>query len=301
MPNYVTHEVMGELIDIPNSRVDLDKKLLSAFSVGHDLMFSVNGAISETHNTKTRDFFYTLINYIIDNKLYDDASVMAFLYGSIMHYQLDKTVHPYIYYMTNGVPKSRIVNFHMASEEFLGNFILKNKISLSRKDISSNLNSISKIDNDSMVSAVVDDVYSKVYGFHNSMSSVKKTVIYLKALEIFKELIKEDKKLAYYNFIGFEHYLNVSDMCIDTLTNVKKDIWFDPISKKKRSESFLELFDESLYSSQDVIEKVNDVIYGNKDISCLDSIFVDDSYDTGLPCDIGKPFVKSRYKDFCNK
>lgn len=300
MPNYVAHEAMGELIDIPNARVELDRKLLSAFSVGHDLMFSESGAISETHNTKTKEFFYTLINYIIENKLYDDSSVMAFLYGHIMHYQLDKNVHPFIYYMTNGVPKNRIVNFHMASEEFLGSFILKNKISLSRKSVSSNLDMISKLNN-SNVNSLVNDVYGKVYGFQDSFGSIKKTVTYLKALEIFKQLIKDDEKLFYYNFIGFEHYLKVAQMDIDTLTNVRKDVWCDPISRKRKNSSFLELFDESISKSQEVIDKVNEVIYGGKDITYLDNIFSDDSYDTGLSCSIGKPFVKSRYKDFCKK
>lgn len=297
MPNYITHVVMGNLIDIPDSRVDLDRKKLSTFSVGHDLMMAERGALDVTHNTKTKHFFFTLIDYIKENKLYDDPDVMAFLYGHIMHYELDKIAHPYIYYMTNGISQSRIVNFHMASEEYLGSFVMKNRVSLSRKDIASNFNSIYAVKENSNVGRVINDVYDDVYGYFDSLSTIKQTATYIKALEVLKTLLKEENSSFYYSLIGFYHYLEKADMDVETLTNERKEIWCDPISKRRKDSSFLELFDESIAISQDVIKCVNSVIYGGKDISCLESVFSDDSYDTGISCEIGKPFAKSRYCD----
>jgi len=301
MPNYVAHEVMGDLIEIPSSRVNLDKELLSAFSVGHDLMCSEFGAINVTHNSKTREFFLTLIKYIKENKLYDNSDVMAFLYGHIMHYELDKLAHPYIYYMTNGVPKSGIVNFHMASEEYLGNFILNNKVSLSRKKISSNLSKISEISWSSSVGFMINDVYDDVYGYYNALSIMKRSALYLKSLEFFKKLLREEKSDFYYSFIGLEKYFKTSSMNKEIITNSDKCHWWNPISRREKDSSFLEMFDEAMAISSDVIEKVNEVIYGDKNLSYLDNVFTDDSYDTGFSCSIGKPFVKSRYNDLRRK
>lgn len=301
MPNYVAHEIMGELIDIPSSRVKLDRNLLSAFSVGHDLLCSKHGAIGVTHNSKTRDFFFTLIKYIKENKLYNYPDVMAFLYGHIMHYELDKLAHPYIYYMTNGVPKSGIINFHMASEEYLGTFLLKNRVSLSRKEISSNMSEISKIPENSSVGFLINEVYDDVYGYYNALSIMKKSSLYFKSLEVLKKILREEKSDFYYEFIGLEKYFKASLMNKDIIANSENHSWWNPISRKEKNSSFVEIFDEALAVSSDVIEKVNEVIYGNKGLSYLDNVFADESYDTGLYCSIGKPFVKSRYNDLRKK
>lgn len=295
MPNYITHAVMGNTIEIPNPRVDLNKKLLSAFSMGQDLMASRSGALSVTHNSRIRKFFYTLINVIKEEKLYDNPDIMAFLYGHIMHYQLDKTMHPYIYYMTNDVPKKGLIDFHMASEEYLGDFFLKNRCSLNRRTLASSMDNILNIEDSNDLGIIIDNVYYDTFGYSNALEANKQTVIYLKTLEAFKTIMREGKSDAYYKIIGLPNYLKYAGMDQQDLTNSDKNIWRNPISMKKSNKSALELFDLGMRLSQEVIEQVNQVIYENKSISTLDNIFSDESYDTGITCSIGKPFCKSRY------
>ena len=83
-------------------------------------------------------------------------------------------------------------------------------------------------------------------------------------------------------------------MDLSDLTNEEKNTWKNPISMRKSNCSVSELFDIAVALSQETIEKVNQVIYKDKSISTLDTVFQDQSYDTGLICNIGKPFCKSR-------
>lgn len=295
MPNYITHAVMGNTMEIPNPRLELDRKLLSAFSMGQDLMVSKEGALSETHNSRTRKFFYTLIKMIKDERLYDNPDVLAYLYGHIMHYELDKALHPYVYYMTNNVPKKGIVNFHMALEEYLGDFFVKNKCSLTRRKLSSCANTILDVNPSDQLGKVISKLYHDTYGYTDALDVTKKTVMYIKVLESFKTIMREGKSDAYYKFIGLPKYLHYANMDLSDLTNEDKAIWKNPITMRRSNYSVSELFDLGVELAQDTIEKVNQVIYGNKNISTLDNIFQDESYDTGISCSIGKPFSKSRY------
>lgn len=297
MPNYVTHAVMGNLIDISDSKISLNRNLLGAFSIGHDLLAAESGALNVTHNTNTREFFFTLIKYIKEQKLYDDPNVMAFLYGHIMHYQLDKIAHPYIYYATNEIPKSGIVNFHMASEEYLGEFVLKNNPIISRKELMANIKSVSGINRASKLGFLIDDVYYDVYGYFNSLGTIKRTSLYLKSLENLKSILKIENSPLYYKLIGLEYYLDENDMDYDTLSNIDKEEWRDPISMRRKNDTFLELFDKAMSLSKETINAVNSVIYDGKSISSLELVFPNHSYDTGVSCEIGKPFSKSRYNE----
>ena len=45
--------------------------------------------------------------YIKKNKLYNNADILAYLYGSINHYSCDTTMHPYINYLST-IAKNKI-------------------------------------------------------------------------------------------------------------------------------------------------------------------------------------------------
>lgn len=295
MPNYVTHAVMGDSIEIPRPRVEIDRKRLSAFSMGQDLLVSKEGALSQTHNSKTKMFFYTLIKTIKEEKLYDNPDVLAYLYGHIMHYELDKVMHPYVYYMTNDIPKRGVVNFHMAMEEYLGDFFVKNRCSVKRNQLSSCAQEILEIKPSDDLGILINNLYYDTYGYFNALEITKKTVRSIKLLEAFKTIMREGKSGLYYKIIGLPNYLYLADMDLKELTNSDKLTWRNPITMRKQNSSVLELFDLGLSLAQEKIELINQVIYGNKSIAILDKIFQDESYDTGLICSIGKPFNKSRY------
>ena len=59
------------------------------------------------HRNKSQEYFINMINYIKDNNLSDDIDVMSFLVGSICHFVLDSTIHPYIIYKTGIMDKKK--------------------------------------------------------------------------------------------------------------------------------------------------------------------------------------------------
>lgn len=295
MPNYVAHSVMGEVVDIPNNRLDFDKKELGVYALGQDLMLSDKYFLDIVHNSEVANFFNNLISYIIENKLYDDPSIMSYLYGHIMHRELDRKCHPFINYMTDDVRKHSIVNFHLAFEEYLGDFILKNKLGLSRRDFFKD-SKFASIGESLSLDNLMDKVYSDTYGYSSASDIMRRSLTSIKNLNLLRNLLESCDSTFYYRLIGLEKYLKIANLDVSECANTDKKVWCDPISREKHSESFLELFDEACESSKEIMESVDDVVYGNKPLSSVNSIFDNSSYDTGIPCEIGSLSGYSRYK-----
>lgn len=295
MPNYIAHSVMGEVTPIPNNKISIDKSLLRIFSLGQDLMATEKGAIDITHNSKTSTFFKNLIDYIVKNNLCEDEVVLSYLYGHIMHYELDRKAHPYIYYMTNDVPKRGIINFHSAFEEYLGDFILQNKLKLSRSDFVSGCRNIHFEDNE-VLADLIDDVYLSTYGYYYASNTAEKTFAAVKMLNRLRNGLDRINKDLYFNLIGLNRYLDFSSLNTRDIANLENNSWEDPISRTFHTSSFVDIFDDAVSSSQEKMEMTDKVIYGEKPVSTLDSAFDNSSYDTNLSCNIGKPFSISRYK-----
>ncbi|MBO5138317.1 MAG: zinc dependent phospholipase C family protein [Bacilli bacterium] len=294
MANYITHIAMGEVISIPK-RINIEKKSLELFSLGQDLMSITSKLNYNTHNSLTHTFFKSLIYYIKQNKLYENEEIIAYLYGHIMHYELDKHTHPYIYYITNDVPKFGIVNFHMALEEYLGNIVLDSKLTLSRKQIFDKCKEV-KPNKNKVLEELVNKIYLETYNYKNSFNIFKTTLESFKLLNSFRDVLDKLDQDLYYRLIGLQHYLKEIQLPIENVANMNHDTWYDPITKDKHNSSFIDMFDGSILSSQEIIYEVNKVLYDGSPISTLDSIFDNSSYDTALNCEIGKSFSYSRYK-----
>lgn len=293
MPNYITHAVMGQIVEPPNNEIKLYKPDLRVFSLGQDLLFSCPGALQTTHVLHTRKFFMTLIEKIKNERLQEDSQVMAYLYGHIMHYVLDTKTHPFIYYVTNDVKQKGIVNLHLACEEFLGYFVLKRKLNLQRADISSDFYTKFQISSTSKLRRIIDSLYQEVYRQKNTYQSQLLTTKCIASLGTLTKGMQNNQGEKYLDLLGLRNYLKDNRLELNDLTNSDNQSWYNPITEVKNTSSFLELFDQSVDDSKEIIETVNKVFYKDESLSKLDNIFDDRSYDTGEKCSIGKPFVRS--------
>jgi len=52
------------------------------------------------HNNNVNLYFSYILKYIKEFKMENNPEVLAYLYGSICHYVIDSTVHPYVFYKT---------------------------------------------------------------------------------------------------------------------------------------------------------------------------------------------------------
>ena len=102
MPATYTHhlftkDVYQSLDNNIQSKINLD--LFHVFGKSFDAFFFYKPKIgSYAHQNHANLYFANIIYYIRENHLTHQTDLLSYLYGSICHYVLDSTVHPFIYY-----------------------------------------------------------------------------------------------------------------------------------------------------------------------------------------------------------
>ena len=254
------------------------------------------------HTNKTQDFFVNLINYIKENDYTEDIDVNSFLVGTICHYVLDSTVHPYIYYKTGYFNKNdkstyKYNNVHTFMETFLDNDMIKRRESINPYKFN-----ISKFSFDtSKFSNELNDTIK--YTFKETFDVDNMDKIYYKSLKQMKNSIfifRQDrygiKKFFYkladtftskrvFRFEAISYHYPLNDR--HNFLNENHKLWRNPCDYSLTSEeSFLDLYLRALKLAKVMICASFDYING-KDIE-LEKVFINKSYITGLDCELDK-------------
>lgn len=254
------------------------------------------------HTNKTQEFFVNLINYIKENDYAEDIDVNSFLVGTICHYVLDSTVHPYIYYKTgyfNKKDKStyKYNNVHTFMETFLDNDMIKRRESINPYKFN-----ISKFSFDtSKFSNELKDTIK--YTFKETFDIDNMDKIYYKSLKQMRNSIfifRQDrygiKKFFYkladtftsrrvFRFEAISYHYPLNDR--HNFLNENHKSWRNPCDYSLTSEeSFLDLYLRALKLAKVMICASFDYING-KDIE-LEKVFINKSYITGLDCELDK-------------
>ena len=131
MPAIITHDIFARRVydkvidDYPFLKDS--RHLYQIFSQSHDYLFyyktpnrkktkHINHLGHVGHWYKTQDYLINLILGIQENKLENNSDAMAYLFGSITHYVLDSTCHPFIFYKTGTYYANRPETFKYAGE-----------------------------------------------------------------------------------------------------------------------------------------------------------------------------------------
>ena len=254
------------------------------------------------HTNKTQDFFINLINYIKENDYTEDIDVNSFLVGTICHYVLDSTVHPYIYYKTGYFNKNdkstyKYNNVHTFMENFLDNDMIKRRESINPYKFN-----ISKFSFDtSKFSNELKDTIK--YTFKETFDVDNMDKIYYKSLKQMRNSIfifRQDrygiKKFFYkladtftskrvFRFEAISYHYPLNDR--HNFLNENHKLWRNPCDYSLTSEeSFLDLYLRALKLAKVMICASFEYING-KDIE-LEKVFVNKSYITGLDCELDK-------------
>ena len=254
------------------------------------------------HTNKTQEFFVNLINYIKENDYTEDIDVNSFLVGTICHYVLDSTVHPYIYYKTGYFNKNdkstyKYNNVHTFMENFLDNDMIKRRESINPYKFN-----ISKFSFDtSKFSNELNDTIK--YTFKETFDIDNMDKIYYKSLKQMRSAIlifRQDrygiKKFFYkladtftsrrvFRFEAISYHYPLNDR--HNFLNENHKLWRNPCDYSSTSEeSFLDLYLRALKLAKVMICASFDYING-KDIE-LEKVFVNKSYITGLDCELDK-------------
>ena len=286
MPSYKTHSIHGELI-LPHidQKIKINKDDIKLFCIGPDTMIATDYKMFDyQHANKIKDYFESLLKLVKENKLQDNSEVMAFVYGQIDHYILDTIMHPYIYYITENLPKNNVMLPHSLIEMWIDDYILK-KFNITEMNYYRKL----KI-NSRKLKDLIDNLYHKVY--NKSLSYLKykygMLLINIFDLNIRKNSIGVVPVLTKILNIGDITYHENINQVLPYL-NLNNDTWFNPETGEKNNDSFDDLWQKSMVVSLETIEDVNKYLYFDKKIN---NAYISNniSYNTGLPCETGQSF-----------
>lgn len=119
MPATYTHhqftiDVLKSLDKSIEEQIDVD--IFNLFGKSFDILFfSKPGLGFYAHNHNVNLYFQIILDYIKQNNLYQSPQVLAYLYGSICHYVLDSTVHPFVFYKTG-----KYISSDKSTKKYLG-------------------------------------------------------------------------------------------------------------------------------------------------------------------------------------
>lgn len=311
MPSIITHhmfskEVFNKLPEKEKNKFKDKLDIYHTFAQSHDYLFyytfgkkrkKVNQFGHYAHRHNTQDYIINIIKEIKSNNKESDPEHLAYLYGTITHYVLDSTCHPFIFYKT-GVYRKKEKN----TIKYLGghNNIEKHLDAIYYKKYTKknyNLCNVSKeiiknpIFSNDLINTV-NNVYKKTYNKENIGILYQKSIKDAKL--IYTTLINDRYGIKKNIYKLLDLIINKNKCCIANYStyilkpnlsylNTEKKEWIHPsLPELKYNHSFDDLFNISLDKTIKIIKEINKVLYDNKPLEDILEYIPDLDYSTGL-------------------
>ena len=263
-------------------------------------IYKINRAMQ--HSNVNRHFI-KLINYINQKDYYDNAQIMAYLYGQICHFVLDSTMHPYIIYSTGMYDKKNPETFkyngkHEEMEYYLDCYLIfrREKMEPKKYKVYKEIFNIDKFCDE--LNICISDVVKEVYNFDNAGDIYYKSIIDMRNFYyIFNYDRLGIKKIIYsiLDFICGNKYVKKKELSFNInpndklyYLNIYKNIWNHPCDiNEKYDLSFDELYEKAINKAIIIINKVDYMlksgsVYNNE----LEKLFGNLDYGTGKDCNL---------------
>ena len=294
MPSYISHAIHSEELYKELDKADLLKEnikvyRLRGYSIAYDYAYLVRGV--DNHNNSAKDYLLYLVHYIKENHLQGNADVMAYLYGHVSHFFFDAFAHPLIYYIEKGCMPSSFLSSHFMVEGYLNSYLSENVLNKDIMDVKAGyFNDINLSLPD--IRNIIYDSYKKIYNKKHVMSSFVAVHDFFNLIEtLYKNTFKTMDFAS--NLTKFDFFLKKNRLSTSEMANEDHNDWLNPVTGKLHNESFLDLFYQSIDSSLEAINEINNYLYNDMDFSNVEKVIPDVSLDTGLPKKYG---VKMLYK-----
>ena len=310
MPSIITHtlfalELIEEVKHPEIKRILLENsKCVELGSNGPDFLFYSNAMPWQQHldqslskvgsifHSKHINLFYDLALSQIDKQTKQDKkeAMMAYLFGHLMHWCLDKTSHPYVFYKTGRYDKHG-ADYHHRMESQIDAIMLKIKKNQTTKQFKpQDIVTFTKKEI-TAISRIYIPIMKQILNKEVHVIDIKKT---LEQWHDTIALFHDPNQVKYNLFYPIEKLLKMPwkfsgyftthfDTNYDEMNFMKKT-WCHPCDDQMISnESFLELYEKAFAFALEVIEITYDCIL-NQNHEPLLKILDNQSYDTGLNC-----------------
>lgn len=310
MPNIITHKIFAQEVLKDLRKQDIKEiivrhpQIFYIGSNGPDFLFfyhskpweaykshSLNRLGSRMHAAHINEFYRSALHSVsTQSDPVVKENMMAYLFGHLCHWALDKTTHPYIFYRT-GNCKGISAGYHHRFESMLDTMMLDRYEGVDIKDYKSY--EICSYD-DEMLKAIariyvpaaraVYHVDVKVHELRESLDSWKDI----------QKLLYDPSNAKYCVLKGVETIIrkpwaisgNVVKRRIDDrydILNEGHQLWLHPCDDHISSNaSFLELFTSATTTALTIIEKAYGCMEYGADVDTVLQILNDEAYDTGL-------------------
>ncbi len=312
MPSITTHymfskSVLENLNEKEKMRINKSLSIYHLFAQSHDILFyytfdfknakRIRELGHHAHHDNTQNYLINIVKSIKKNNLENNSDALAYLYGSVTHYCLDTTCHPYIFYKTGIYRKENPESIKYKGEHdhmekdldaiYYEKFTNKkyNKCNIS-KEIIGNPKFSNKL------KSLITQAYKDTYNhdnigefFYKSMINAKiiTTLAINDSLGIKRTVYKFIDKITNKRFGYLEAYSTHLLNPDKSYLNLEHKTWNHPSNKEiTYNDSFEDLYNKSLENSLYIIRSINKVLFENKDINTLYKTIPDLDYATGV-------------------
>ncbi len=300
MPSIVTHHLFAKDC-LKKTNIEVDNDIYFIFAQSFDNLFyykfftpflgkKIRRLGNRAQREKINDYFLNILIYIKNNNLQNNKEINAYLMGSICHYALDTTCHPYIIYnsgITNIDKKYR--GGHEKMEVMIDAILYEKKTHQKLKDanLSNTLLPLKKFSSE--LKNIIDTTFQKTFAIENIGTIYEKS--YKTGHFILKYFVTDHtgiKKKMYqikdyfsqgkmYQYLSF--HINSLDK---TVLNEERKTWYYPTDNTiKRNDSFTMLYTKAIKMASNLME-ISQLYLKNKiSIEIVAKEFKNLSYSTG--------------------
>lgn len=310
MPNIITHKLFAQDVKQDLRKQDIKQiiekhtHLFYIGSNGPDFLFfshikpwqahkshKLNRLGSRMHASHVNDFYRVAIDCIKQQKdMETKDAMMAYLFGHLCHWALDKTTHPYIFHRT-GNCKGVSAGYHHRFESMMDTMMLYQKEGIDIKEFKSY--EICEFD-DVMLKSIARLYVPIARAVYHEELKVNELRESLTSWYDVQRMLYDPLNTKYCILKGIETMVhkpwkisgNIVKCRIDErydILNEQKKVWCHPCDEHIHSNaSFMELFKDATCTALQVIEKAYGCIEYDGDIQGLLDELQDAAYDSGM-------------------
>lgn len=310
LPNIITHKIFAEEALAELRKYDIKEiinkhpQIFYIGSNGPDFLFfyhskpweahkghSLNRLGSRMHAAHINEFYKVAIECIREQSDQDvKENMLAYLFGHLCHWALDKSTHPYIFYRT-GDCKGISAGYHHRFESMMDTMMLYRYKGIDIKEYKSY--EICSYDDEMLkaIARIYVPVARAVYHVDIKVHDLREALDSWKDIQ---KLLYDPSNTKYCVLKSVETLIrkpwaisgNVVKRKVDErydILNERKQFWTHPCDEHISSNaSFMELFHSAIPIALRVIEKAYGCVEYDADVESLLVELNDEAYDTGM-------------------